>query len=33
MLDKQAEYILENYLNGVDLQAFCKYGEKKYRRK
>lgn len=33
MLDKQAEYILENYLNGVDLQAFCKYGEKKDRRK
>lgn len=33
MLDKQAEYILENYLNGVDLQAFCKYWEKKDRRK
>ena len=30
---KQAEYILENYLNGVDLQAFCKYWEKKDRRK
>ena len=28
MFDKQAESILEHYLNGVDLQAFCKYGEK-----
>ena len=33
MFDKQAESILEHYLNGADLQTFCKYGEKKDRRK